>query len=331
VPVSIRLVRRLALASLAGNVAIVLTGGAVRLTDSGLGCPTWPRCTDTSWTATAEMGVHGVIENTNRWLGMLLGVIALAGFLAALRLHPRRRSLVLLSGAVLAGVALQGAIGGITVWTDLNPWLVGSHFLISMALIATAYTFWRRVDQPDTPVRAAVPAPLRALARLVAGVAAALLAVGTVVTGSGPHAGDADVARNGLDPQALAQVHADLAFLLLGLAVAAWFGLRAAGGPGAAGGPTRAAGLLVLAILGQGTVGLVQHATGLPELAVWLHLLGASLVWLASVHLLHTTGTRAPRRPADPGGPPGAPPAGAEPAPAQQPPRSVQTSLVPGA
>jgi cytochrome c oxidase assembly protein subunit 15 len=291
VPVSATWVRRLAFASLLGNLAIVLTGGAVRLTDSGLGCPTWPRCSDASWTATAEMGLHGVIENTNRGLGVLLGAVALAGFLATLRLRPRRASLVRLSGAVLAGVAAQGAIGGITVWTDLNPWIVGAHFLISMALVAIAYAFWRRVDEPDGPVRPTVPTPLRTLTWLLAVVSTALVAVGTVVTGSGPHAGDADVPRNGLDPQALAQVHADLAFLLLGLAVASWFALRATAAHPAA---RRAAAALVTVILGQGAIGLIQYATGLPELAVWLHLVGASLVWLATLHLLHTTRTRVP-------------------------------------
>ncbi|MPZ28454.1 MAG: heme A synthase [Micromonosporaceae bacterium] len=294
VSVSSTLVRRLALASLLGNLAIVLTGGAVRLTDSGLGCPTWPRCSDESWTATTEMGIHGVIENGNRGLGVVLGAVALAGFLAALGLRPRRGSLVRLSGAVLAGVAAQGAIGGAAVWTDLNPWIVAGHFLISMALIAAAYAFWRRVDEPDAPVRPTVPSPLRPLTWLLGVVAAGLLVVGTVVTGSGPHAGDADVPRTGLDPQALTQAHADLAFLLLGLAVAGWFALRAARADPAA---TRAAAMLIGAILAQGAIGLVQYATGLPELVVWLHLLGASLIWLATVHLLHTTGTREPVQP----------------------------------
>jgi cytochrome c oxidase assembly protein subunit 15 len=334
VPVSATWVRRLALASLAGNIAIVLTGGAVRLTDSGLGCPTWPRCADESWTATAEMGIHGVIENTNRGLGVLLGAVALAGFLAALWLRPRRASLVRLSGAVLAGVAAQGAIGGITVWTDLNPWIVGSHFLISMALIATAYAFWRAASPPPAAT-APVPAPLRTLTWLVAAVAAVLLAVGTVVTGSGPHAGDADVARNGLDPQALSQAHADLAFLLLGLATALWFALRAVGAP------TRPATLLLAALVAQGAVGLFQYATGLPELAVWLHLLGASLVWLATAHLVTTLPAAAPSRRSWsssrelPGesrensmiDTEGDAEGGAD----QQEPRSAQTSLVPGA
>jgi cytochrome c oxidase assembly protein subunit 15 len=298
-------VRRLAFASLLANIGIVLTGGAVRLTGSGLGCPTWPRCTDESWTATSEMGLHGAIEYGNRTLTGVLGVIALAGLLAALALRPRRPVLVWLAAAVLAGIAAQGLIGGIIVWTDLNPSMVGSHFLVSMALIAVTYTFWRRVDdtqspapplrpramRPDGPAKALVPGPLRGLAWVTATVGVALLTVGTVVTGSGPHAGDPDVPRNGLDPERISQVHADLAFLLLGLAVAGWFGLRAVDAPRPA---VRAAALLVAAILAQGTVGLVQYFAGLPELAVWLHLLGSCLVWVAVLNLLHTTRARTP-------------------------------------
>lgn len=276
------------------NVGIVLTGGAVRLTESGLGCPTWPRCTDQSWTATSEMGIHGVIEYGNRTLTGVLGVIALAGLVAALAMRPRRRSLVWLAAAVLAGIAAQGVVGGIVVWTDLNPSLVGGHFLISVALIAITYTFWRRVDEPDGPASPTVPGPIRALAWLIVAVAVALLAVGTVVTGSGPHAGDAEVPRNGLDPEQVSQVHADLAFLLLGLAVASWFAVRAVGGPPAA---SRAVWWLVAAILGQGAVGLVQYFTGLPELLVWFHLLGSCLVWLAALHLLHATRVRIPPTP----------------------------------
>ena len=303
--VSRPLVRRLAFASLLANIGIVLTGGAVRLTGSGLGCPTWPRCTDESWTATSEMGLHGAIEYGNRTLTGVLGVIALAGLLATLALRPRRPVLVWLAAAVLAGIAAQGLIGGIIVWTDLNPSMVGGHFLVSMALIAVAYTLWRRVDEPDGPAQALVPGPLRTLAWLTAGVGVALLTVGTVVTGSGPHAGDPDVPRNGLDSERISQVHADLAFLLLGLAVAGWFALRAVAAPRPA---VRAAGLLVAAILAQGTVGLVQYFAGLPELVVWLHLLGSCLVWVAVLHLLHTARVRTP---------PPVPPPAARPAPRQ--------------
>lgn len=287
--------RRLALASLVANIGIVLTGGAVRLTGSGLGCPTWPRCTDDSWTNTAEMGIHGAVEFGNRTLTFVLSGLALATLVAALRLRPRRRSLVWLAAAVLAGIAAQGLIGAVIIWTDLNPSLVGTHFLVSAALIAVAHTLWRRVDEPDGPARVTVPGPVRALAWLIAAVGAALLTVGTVVTGSGPHAGDPDVPRNGLDPQTVSQAHADLGFLLLGLAVAAWFALRAVGASPRA---VRAAAGLVVVILAQGLVGLVQYFTGLPELLVWLHLLGSCLVWVAVLELLRATRTRTPAAPA---------------------------------
>lgn len=287
--------RRLALASLVANVGIVLTGGAVRLTGSGLGCPTWPRCTDGSWTSTTEMGIHGAVEFGNRTLTFVLGALALATLVTALRIRPHRRSLVWLAAAVLAGIAAQGVIGGVIIWTDLNPSIVGTHFLVSVALIAVAYTLWRRVDEPDGPARVTVPGPVRTLAWLIAAVGAALLTVGTVVTGSGPHAGDPDVPRNGLDPQTVSQAHADLGFLLLGLAVAAWLALRAVGARPRA---VRAAAALVVVILAQGLVGLVQYFSGLPELLVWLHLLGSCLVWVAVLELLHTTRTRMPAVPA---------------------------------
>jgi heme a synthase len=290
--VTLALVRWLAFASLLANVGIVLTGGAVRLTGSGLGCPTWPRCTDDSWTSTPEMGIHGAVEFGNRTLTFLLGAIAIAGLVAALALRPRRRSLVWLAAGVLAGIAVQAVLGGITVLTDLNPWVVGGHFLVSIAIIAVAFTFWRRAAEPyDRPARPTVPGPLRTLVWLILATTAALLAVGTVVTGAGPHAGDANVERNNLDPEIMSQVHADLAFLLLGLAIAAGLALRAVGAQRPA---VVAAAALVATILAQGVVGLVQYFTGLPELLVWLHLLGSCLVWLAALQLQHATRTRQP-------------------------------------
>lgn len=286
------LVRWVAFASLLANVGIVLTGGAVRLTGSGLGCPTWPRCTDDSWTSTPEMGIHGAVEFGNRTLTFLLGALAIAGLIAAWRLRPRRRSLVWLAALVLAGIAVQAVLGGITVLTDLNPWVVGGHFLVSIAIIAVAFTFWRRAGEPhDGPARPTVPGPLRPLVWLIIGTTAALLAMGTVVTGAGPHAGDANVARNSLDPQTVTQAHSGLAYLLLGLTVAAVLALRAVG---AARPAVVAAVALVAAIVAQGIVGLVQYFTGLPELLVWLHLLGSCLVWLAALQLQHATRTRQP-------------------------------------
>jgi cytochrome c oxidase assembly protein subunit 15 len=275
------LLRRLALASLVANVAIVVTGGAVRLTGSGLGCPTWPRCTDRSYVPTPERGIHGVIEFGNRTLFGVLGVLAAGALLVALAQRPRDRRTVVLAALVLGGIPAQGVLGGITVLTDLNPWVVGCHFLLSIAVIAVAYRLWRVTVEAPPP--RPVPAPMRGLARLTVGVAAAVLVVGTVVTGSGPHAGDAKARRTGLDPGQVAQFHADLVFLLIGLSVALWFALRAVDGPPTA---RRAVTALIAVELGQGVIGFVQYFTRLPALAVALHMAGACLVWLAALAVL---------------------------------------------
>ncbi|WP_305786454.1 COX15/CtaA family protein [Symbioplanes lichenis] len=277
------LVRPLALASLIANIALVVTGAAVRLTSSGLGCPTWPKCTDESYTTTQEMGVHGVIEFGNRLLGIVLGLIALSAFVAALMHKPRRRSLIVL--ALLAGLGIpgQGVIGGITVLTDLNPWVVGLHFLLSMALITATWALWQRTKEGDAPVRRLVSPPLRHLAGLTALVSAVVIVVGVIVTGSGPHAGDADAKRNGLDPTNISQAHADLVFLLIGLSVALWFALRAVGAPRPA---VTAAALFVGIELAQGLIGFVQYFTHLPVILVGFHMLGACLVWVGTLNVL---------------------------------------------
>ena len=288
-PFAVPLLRPLAFASLAVNVVLVVTGAAVRLTDSGLGCPTWPRCTDASYTTTAAMGVHGAIEFGNRVLGVVLGLIAVACFVAALLAQPRRRSLIVLSLAAGLCIPAQGVVGGITVLTDLNPWVVGLHFVISMALIALTYALWRRTGESDDPPRPLVPAPLRSLAYTTAAAAAAVIALGVVVTGSGPHAGDENAKRNGLDPEVISQAHADVVFLLIGLTVALWFALRAVNAPQAA---VRATLTLLVVELAQGLIGFVQYFTHLPVLLVAAHMLGASLVWVGALGVLWSLRTR---------------------------------------
>jgi cytochrome c oxidase assembly protein subunit 15 len=286
--------RRSAFALLLANIAIVGTGGLVRLTGSGLGCPTWPRCTDASYVTTREMGYHGVIEFGNRTLTFVLSVIALVAIVAAWRRRredPRAFRAGLL---VLAGIAAQGVLGGITVRMALNPWTVAAHFLLSMALIAVAYRFWARTREPSpawTPPRA-----IRHAGLLIAVVSGVVLVLGTIVTGSGPHSGDTRASRTGFDPETMSQLHADLVFVLVGLSVAAWFGLRALGAPLRV---TRAAGLLVLAELAQGVIGFTQYFTGLPWPVVILHMLGACVVWTATLHLLWTLPPRKAQAPAD--------------------------------
>ncbi|HEU5110111.1 MAG TPA: COX15/CtaA family protein, partial [Micromonosporaceae bacterium] len=202
------LLRRLALTSLIANVAIVVTGGAVRLTGSGMGCPTWPRCTDASYTATREMGVHGAIEFGNRLLSIAVGLIAVALVLVAWRARRRGPSALLgYAAAVLALVVAQGVVGGISVRVHLDPWVVGAHFLLSMVLLALGYALWRRSAEASAPVAdpsvppSAVPGPLRSLTWVLAAASFLVLVAGTVVTGGGPHSGDPEAGRNGLDPE----------------------------------------------------------------------------------------------------------------------------------
>lgn len=290
------LLRRLALASLVANVVIVITGGAVRLTGSGLGCSTWPSCTAASYVPTAEIGVHGAIEFGNRMLGGIVGLIALATLVAAVRERPRRAAPVRLAALTFAGVAAQGLLGGLTVRTALNPWTVAAHFVLSMAVIATAYALWRRVGAPDGPAvplvsSPLVPSPVRGLVAALTASSALVLSLGTLVTGSGPHAGDPQTARMGFDIETVAQLHADAVFLLIGLSVGTWFALRSVAAPRVA---VRAAAVLIGIELAQGVVGFVQYFTHVPALLVGLHMAGACAVWLGTLAVAFETWVRQP-------------------------------------
>ena len=281
--------RGLALTSLCANVVIVITGGAVRLTGSGLGCPTWPRCTEDSYVATAEMGIHGAIEFGNRALSVLVGVAAVAALLATLTARPRRPELVRLASGVLGMVILQGVVGGASVLWKLNPWVVGSHFTLSMIAIALAYLLWVRSREDDVPATPVVPQPLRWLVAVITVVGFAVLLVGTWVTGAGPHAGDPEAPRLQIDLTMIAQLHVDLVCALLGLTVAAWFAFRAVAAPPRA---TRAVVILLAIQLGQGVIGFVQYFTALPILLVGMHMAGACAVWLGVLHLQFATRRR---------------------------------------
>lgn len=274
--------RRLAAASVVVNVVIVVTGGAVRLTDSGLGCPTWPRCTDSSLTPTKQYAIHGVIEFTNRQLTFVLTVVALATWLVAMALRTERR----LATLAALGIPAQAVLGGFTVLTHLNPWLVAAHFLLSMAIIAATFVLWWRL-RADAAVPARPPASVTVLARLAVLVTAATLAIGTVVTGSGPHAGDKNadgtVHRTGLKVASMAQLHADVVMVLVGLAVGLLVLVQAVH---AAAEVRRAAVVFVAVVLGQGVIGYAQYFLHVPPLLVGLHMLGACLVWLAALQVL---------------------------------------------
>jgi cytochrome c oxidase assembly protein subunit 15 len=286
--------RSIALASIVANVGIVITGGAVRLTGSGLGCPTWPRCTEDSYTTTPAMGINGAIEFGNRLLTFAVGLVALLAIVSALLQRRRRRRTVVLAVVVFAGIPAQGVVGGLTVLTDLNPWVVGCHFLVSMGMIVGTYALWRStIDAAFEPVWAA-PAALRALGAVTLAVSAVVIVLGVVVTGSGPHAGDAEARRNDLDPAAVAQLHSDAVLLLVGLTVGLLFAVRAVGAPTAA---RRAMTTLLVVELAQGLIGVVQYVTDLPAVLVGAHMAGACAVWLASLAAYATLRQTYRRRP----------------------------------
>ncbi|WP_345203735.1 COX15/CtaA family protein [Fodinibacter luteus] len=272
------------LANLVAEVGIVVTGGLVRVTGSGLGCPTWPECVDGSITPTLEQaeGFHKYIEFGNRTLTGVLGLLALATVVAVWRWAPRR-AMKVASVLVLAGVVGQAVLGGATVLLGLHPATVAAHFLVSMGLVAAAsYLWFARHEDAVAPVPL-VPVLVSRLAWATCAVAGLVLVLGTVVTGSGPHSGDADEpARFGLDARTVSWLHADVVMLFLGLVVATWLAARLTAG--AAQGPARA-WLVVLGVaLAQGVVGYVQYFTDLPEALVIAHMLGATLLVVALTH-----------------------------------------------
>ncbi len=257
--------RRLAWSALVLQMLLVVTGAAVRLTGSGLGCPTWPRCTGTSLTNTHALGVHGYIEFGNRLLGVLMEVVGILLVVAVRRYAPQWTRLAVVQPLF---VPVQALIGGVLVLSDLNPWVLIVHFLASFPLVYAAAVLLHRVLDPDD----GPPQPLVATLSVVALLATvAVLLAGTVVTGSGPHAGDPKVDRLPFQPQHVSQLHADLVWLLVGLVVALLVVTRE---------PLRRwAWLLAGLVVAQGALGYWQYAHAIPALAVGFHVTGAVLIF----------------------------------------------------
>jgi cytochrome c oxidase assembly protein subunit 15 len=277
--------RWLALLGMAGNALIMATGAAVRVSGSGLGCPTWPKCTGDSLvpTRTADhAAVNMAIEFGNRLLTFLVLAIGVAVFVAAVRLRPRRRDLVRLAAIQPLSVVAQAIVGGIVVLTDLNPAAVAAHFLISPALLAAATALWVRACEGDEPAHRLVRDELVWLGRALVAVVFVLLIAGTVVTGTGPHAGDARSPRFGFNIEQVAQLHADIVWATVGLTFALLLGLRLTNAPGR----VQRRGVELLAVeLAQGVIGYVQYFTGVPGPLVVLHVLGSALVWIATLRV----------------------------------------------
>jgi len=273
-------VSRVALTNAIANGILVVTGGAVRLTGSGLGCPTWPRCTGSSIVPTPELAGHGVIEFTNRLLTFALTAAAIATVVVVFR--SVRRDLRRLAMISFLGIPAQALLGGVTVLTGLNPWTVAAHFLVSTLLVAIATTLWLRSREPGV----GQPLLQRLFVLLVVGVAvvtAVVLFIGTVVTGSGPHSGDPKAGRTGFDPQLVSQLHADVVFLLVGLTVAMLVALYATDSPDRI---RRAARDLLIVQLAQGLIGYVQYFTNLPIALVLVHMLGAVIITAFTARLV---------------------------------------------
>lgn len=268
---------RVTLINLSAQITIVMTGGAVRLTGSGLGCPTFPTCTDEDFFPTPELEINGVIEFANRALSGVVGLIAIFTVYAVWR--AGRRDLLPTALGVLLGFPAQALLGGLTVLTGLNPWSVAAHFLVSMALIAFATRLHVRARTPVVE-RVSLVGPRRWLIMAIAADLAVVLALGTVTTGSGPHSGDPEAGRTGLDVALMSRIHADAVYVLIGLTLILVLITRA--------GPTilhRAAWWVLAAEVLQAAIGITQYFTDLPRLLVSAHMLGAALLVVAIARL----------------------------------------------
>ena len=267
------------------QMAIVVTGGAVRITGSGLGCPTWPECTPGSYTPVpnqAEGQVHAWIEFGNRLLTFVLLLCALIALVIAIRVSKNsvtKSRVRLLAALQLIGIIGQGVLGGITVLTDLHPIPVASHFLLSIFLIAGAislrYEMVGIVKQKADGIVATLMPVLIWLTLFV-------LVAGTIVTGSGPHAGDENAKRFGFSPRVVSWLHADLVIALVVLTLILWLITRVSQNKVI----HRYLSIFLLISLSQGLIGYVQYFTGLPEILVAAHLLGATMVWASAWSLI---------------------------------------------
>ncbi len=273
------------------QAGIVVTGGAVRLTGSGLGCPTWPQCTPGSYTPVphqAQGRLHSWIEFGNRLLTFVLIISIIAAVIGVIRWrreYREQKALLWLAGAQLLGVIAQIVLGGITVLTHLNPAAVGAHFLLSIILLAASLSLRQRMLQ-TTRVQASPTSTV--LIRVLLGLTTLVLTLGTVVTGSGPHAGDIQAHRYHLDPRTISWLHADTVIALIALTFALILLIKVSENESARSLLMRRATLFLFICLAQGLIGYIQYFTGLPEALVAAHLLGADLVWLGIWNLTFT-------------------------------------------
>ena len=265
--------------------AIVFTGALVRITGSGLGCSTWPECTPGSYTPTPdqpEAPLHAWIEFGNRLLTFVLLINALALMFTILK--SGKRELRKLGALQIVGILAQGVLGGITVLTALNPATVAAHFLLSIILIAGALSLRQRAHG-KSPIEITLIPLVSKLIWLHLLLTALVIFAGTIVTGSGPHAGDSAAERFNLDSRTMAWIHADLVIALLGVSIALLIAIRL----GLAGQARQVLSgriqIFLIVALAQGGIGYIQYFTKLPEALVAAHIIGSIAVWLSAWNL----------------------------------------------
>ena len=279
-PISPQAYRAITVAALVALAAIVVSGAAVRLTGSGMGCPTWPNCEDGSLVPRGATGGHGWIEFVNRLFTGAVSVAVALAVLGSRRRDPQRDDLTRLSWLLVAGVFSQALLGGLVVILHVTPIAVAGHYLLSAVLVAVAVLLHHRASEPPGPRRAAATATLVRWSTAVVVLAGIVLVTGTLVTGSGPHGGDEAADRLPFDVGTVVPLHSTAVWLLLGVTI--FVLARAEGGdvsPAAA-----ARGRVLLgAIAAQGALGYLQYFTGVPEALVGLHVLGSVIVWAAAL------------------------------------------------
>ncbi|GII96624.1 cytochrome b561 [Sinosporangium siamense] len=291
---TVRTMHRWALVAVIANAGITVTGATVRVTKSGLGCPTWPTCTPDSLIPVAHpehSPINMAIEFGNRMLTFAVLFTALACLLAAIRLPQRRTSLVVLAWLQPVGVAFQALWGGLVVRTMLNPVTVSVHFVASIALVAACWALYARAGEGDGPAKPLVAPAARVIGSLLIVAVLTVVLAGVVTTGTGPHSGDVAASRFDFDLETVARIHGTSVYAVVALTAGLWLVLRATGAPARA---VRASAVLFGVVLAQGAVGYLSWFLAIPAYLVALHVLGATLVWIATLNAFTSLRVRGP-------------------------------------